>query len=231
MIYINELGIIIVRSLIAIFILFITTKILGKKQISQLTIYDYIVGITIGGIAADSIISLNEHFINGMVAILTFSLVAYLISILVLKSTSFNKLLNGSPLFLMEKGEFNYDNLRMSKISIIKFLEEARIKGYYDVSTLDYAVLETNGEISFLAKAEYQYSMPIDFKKTKKEKQMLCDTLIIDGEIQKDVLNDLGKDEAWLKEKLKKLNISNETKILLATINPKGKIKLYKELI
>ena len=147
MVDINELKMIIVRSIIAIFILFVTTKILGKKQLSQLTIYDYVVGITIGSIAADAIISLNEHFINGIVAILTFGLIAYILSMLALKSPLINKALNGTPVFLMESGEFNYEALKTSKVTIVKLIESARLKGYYDISQINYAILETNGEI------------------------------------------------------------------------------------
>lgn len=234
MVDINELKMIIVRSIIAIFILFITTKILGKKQLSQLTIYDYVVGITIGSIAADAIISLNEHFINGIVAILTFGLIAYILSMLALKSPLINKALNGTPVFLMESGEFNYEALKASKVTIVKLIESARLKGYYDISQINYAILETNGEISFLPKEEYQNSNPKDFKlniKAKLAKQTYCTPLIIDGDIQEKNLKDLGKDEEWLKKELKKLNIHDEEKIVLASMNEAGKIKVYKELL
>ena len=170
MINFEEIGLIALRSILAIMILLLTTKMLGKKQLSQLTIYDYVVGITIGSIAADAIITLDEHFINGMLAILIFGLIAYGLSILSIKSENINELLNGKPTVLMEKGVFNFENLRKTKIPIYKFIEQARLKGYYDLFVLNYAVLETNGEISFLPKEQYQPTAPLDFKtEVKKE--------------------------------------------------------------
>jgi len=233
MINFEEIGLIALRSILAIMILLLTTKMLGKKQLSQLTIYDYVVGITIGSIAADAIITLDEHFINGMLAILIFGLIAYGLSIISIKSENINELLNGKPTVLMEKGIFNFENLRKTKIPIYKFIEQARLKGYYDLFVLNYAVLETNGEISFLPKEQYQPTAPLDFKTEvkKKTKQTFCEYLIIDDKINYSKLEELGKDEEWLKKELEKNNIHKIEKILVATIDENKKIRIYKELI
>lgn len=230
----QEIILIIIRSIISIFILYLVTRMLGKKQISQLTIYDYIVGITIGSIAADSILSLDKHFINGIVALFTFGLMALGISYLTIKSSMANKVLNGEPTILMENGEFIFDNLRKAKLPIYKFIEQARLSGYYDLDLISYAILETNGQISFLPKEEYQNSNPKDFKsdiKSKSSKQTFCTNLIVDGEIQYNALSDLGKDEEWLKKELKKLKINDISRILLVVIDQKNKLRIYKELI
>lgn len=230
----HELGMIVIRSIMAILVLYVVTRMLGKKQMSQLTIYDYVVGITIGSIAADSIISLNEHFINGIIAIMTFGFFALFISYLTIKNSDANKILNGKPTILMENGEFIFDNLRKAKIPVYKFVEQARLNGYYDLDLINYAILETNGLISFLPKEEYQNTNLKDFKsdvRSKATKQTYCYSLIIDGEIQYDVLSDLGKDDEWLKKELKKSKINDISKILIATIDQKGKIKIFKELI
>lgn len=230
----HELGMIVIRSIMAILVLYVVTRMLGKKQMSQLTIYDYVVGITIGSIAADSIISLNEHFINGIIAIMTFGFFALFISYLTIKNSDANKILNGKPTILMENGEFIFDNLKKVKIPIYKFVEQARLNGYYDLDLINYAILETNGLISFLPKEEYQNTNLKDFKsdvRSKVTKQTYCCNLIIDGEIQYDVLSDLGKDDEWLKKELKKSKINDISKILVATIDQKGKIKIFKELI
>lgn len=233
MINLEEIGLISIRSILAIIVLLLTTKMLGKKQLSQLTIYDYVVGITIGSIAADTIITLDEHFINGMLAIFIFGLIAYFLSILSIKNESINEMLNGSATLLMEKGVFNFENLRRTKIPIYKFIEQARLKGYYDLNVLNYAILETNGEISFLPKEEYQTSTPIDFKTDLKKgtKQTFCEELIMDGKINYERLNELGKDEEWLKKELNKKNIHSTDKVLLATLDEKKKVKVFKELM
>ncbi len=226
----KEIWIIILRCVIAIFSLFIVTKILGKKQISHLTIYDYIIGITIGSIASDSIITLDETLVYGIVAIFTFGILGFGLSFLVMKSNDANNLINGRPTILMKNGQLNYDNLNNAKISISKFLEIARLNGYYDIDVLNYAILETNGEISFLAKEEYQTTNSKDLKesmKTKINKQTMCYPLIIDGEINIDILNYYDKDINWLDKELKKLKVG-EDQILLATIDEFNNIKIYK---
>lgn len=97
----------------------------------------------------------------------------------------------------MENGNFLFGNLKKSKISVDKFIEQARIHGYYDLNVLDYAILETTGVISFLPKEEYQVSTPIDFKSDTKKgtKQTYCEVIISDGQIDFEKLEILGKDE------------------------------------
>ncbi len=230
----NELLTIIIRSFLALIFLFLITKMLGKKQIAQLTVYDYVVSITIGSIAADSIISLDEHFINGIVALLSFSLVVLIMSYLSIKSEKANKIINGEPTVLMENGQFVFNNLRKCQIPIETFLEQCRLKGYYDLEMINYAILEVTGEISFLPKEEYQNTNILDFKKTplsNVKKQTYNLNLIVDGLIQKNVLKEIGKDEIWLNKELKKQKINNIKDVLLATIDENGKILFYKELI
>ncbi len=227
----NEAVMIAMRSIISIIALFIVTKMLGKKQISQLTVYDYIVGITIGSIAADIILSLEDHFINGVIAILIFGFVGFILSYLSIKSEEANELLNGRAVVLMENGNFIIDNLRKTKIPIYKFIEQARLKGYYDLDVLNYAILETNGEISFLPKEEYQTSTPIDFKMELKKgtKQTFCDELVMEGKVKREKLEELDIKEKWLKDELKKKKISSYDDLVLVTIDQKDKLKIFED--
>lgn len=230
----HETLLIIARSFFSLITLYLITRMLGKKLLSQLTIYDYIVGITIGSLGADTIISLDKHFLNGIIAIFVFGISALVISWLSLKSSKLNKVFNGKPTILMENGEFVYENLRSSKISICKFIEQARINGYYDLDIINYAILETNGQISFLPKEEYQKVNLKDLKanvKTKSDKQTYCLNIIIDGDIQKDILSFMGKDEEWLTKEMKKLKVFDLSKIVLATIDQNNKIKVFRELL
>lgn len=213
-------------------VLILATKLMGKKQISQITIYDYVVGITIGSIAADIILTLDESIFNGIIAILIFAIIGYTLSFLAIKNDAINKLLNGKPTVLMEGGNFIYDNLKRTRITVHKFIEEARLNGYYDINVLSYAVLETNGKISFLPKEEYQASTPIDFKTELKKntKQTYCENLIVDGKIMSHKLYSLGKDKKWLEDELNKKKIDSIDSIILATIDEKDKLRIYKEI-
>lgn len=234
MINTHELVIILVRSIITILILIIITKLLGKKQLSQLTLYDYIVGITVGSLSANSILFLEYHFLNGVSSIIIFGISAIIISTISFKSKKAYCILNGKPIVLMENGEFNFENLRKTKIPIYKFIEQSRLKGYFDLSIIDWAILETNGQISFLLKKEYQESIPKYFKnniRNKLSKQSYNYYLIVDGVIQNDNLEYYGKDEAWLQKELKKAKINNFKSIALMEVDTNNKIKIFKELI
>lgn len=227
----REIWVIIGRSFVTIVTLFIVTKVLGKKQLSQLTVYDYIIGITIGSIAADSVISLDENITYGLVGILIFGVIGYALSYLAIKNNKANDFLNGVPVVLMEKGILRYDNLGKTKVSVVKFLEQARLSGYYDISVLDYAILETDGKISFLPKEEYQNCNTKDFNsniKTNVVKQKMCKNLIVDDEVCMDTLKYLGKDRDWLDKELKKNNVRIKDKIILATVDDDMKIRIYK---
>ena len=221
------------RSILAILTLLLTTKLLGKKHISQFTIYDYIIGITIGSIAADIILTLEENFLYGITAILIFGLTGFILSYLSIKNEEINNLLNGKPTILMENGEFNFKNLQKTKIPIYKFIEQARLNGYYDLNVLNYAILETSGKISFLPKEEYQTSTPIDFKTELKKdtKQTFCNEIIIDVKIKSENLKKFHKDEKWLQNELKKKKINFQNGVLLATLNKKEKLNIFKNHI
>mgnify|MGYP000691308437 CR=1 FL=1 len=93
------------RTLLVLVILFFVTKLLGKKQVSQLSLFDYVVGITIGSIAADISLDLEKNLISGILAIFLYGLASYIISIVTLRSISLRRIFNGVPTVLVEKGK------------------------------------------------------------------------------------------------------------------------------
>ena len=225
----SEILITFYRSIITIAFLFFITKMLGHKQIAELTLYDYIVGIVIGSIAADAIISIDKSIFNGIIAMLTYGGAALLMSYLALKNDKANKVLNGKPIKLMENGKFNIDEMKKSMFNVDMFLEECRTHGIYDVTQVDTVYLENSGRTSVLLKSEYQNLTPNDLKsnfKTNKIKQVVSYSLIIDGVVQKEELENSGKNEKWLFAELKKKNIKLDN-ILLASYN--DKLKIYEK--
>ena len=91
-------------------ILFVLVKLLGKKQIKNLTLYDYVLSITIGSIAADSIISLDTPLYDGVIALIIFTLIGYTVSLLSYKNHDVEEVMDGEPLILFENNNFNYEN-------------------------------------------------------------------------------------------------------------------------
>lgn len=153
---INEALSIIPRSLISLITLFIATKILGKKQVSELSLFDYVIGISIGNFTAEMILVLDTQLINGVVAILTFGIMGYLFSYISTKSIVFRRFVFGSPTIIIEDGKINYTALKRLKIDINDFLEQTRVSGHFNINEISYAIMEANGKISFLLKDEYK---------------------------------------------------------------------------
>ena len=144
----NDTFEIVVRCVIAMTTLFFMTKLLGKKQVSELSLFDYVVGISIGNFASEMAINLEAKFFNAMLAIVVFGILAYIISILTLKSLKLRKFFIGSPTILLEHGNLIYKNMKKSMIDVNDILSQAREMGYFDISEVEFAILEANGKIS-----------------------------------------------------------------------------------
>lgn len=224
----NEFITIIIRCIIALSVLFTITKILGKKQVSQLSLFDYVIGISIGNFAAEIIINMETKFINGLLAMSMFGLMAYIIDYVTLKSIILRRIFMGVPTTLIQQGKILEKNLRNVKFDINDLLEECRSKGYFDVSEIEYAIMESKGTLSILPKGEYK---PINIKdmKIKPQKQSLVANIIIDKKIMKNNLKNMNKDEKWLEQQLKEKGYKNKESILLATLDINEKLTIYEK--
>ena len=145
---------VILRCLVSLVTLFFVTKMIGKKQVSQFSLFDYVIGISIGNFAAEMAINLDSEYLHGTVAVIVFGVVAYFVSIITLKSLKARKFFIGDPTIIIEDGKILYKNLKRAKFDVNDLLEECRINGYFDISEIDYALMEANGKISFLPKRE-----------------------------------------------------------------------------
>ena len=201
---------------------------LGKKQVSQLSLFDYVIGISIGNFAAEMTTDLELSYVNGIVAVLVFGIVAYLVSYLTMKSIKLRRFFIGTPTILIQNGKILINSLKKAKFDINELLEECRISGYFDISQIEYALLEANGKLSILPKGEY-LPVTINDMKLKVEKQGLCVNVIIDGKVMKNNLKVIGKDEIWLEKELKVKGYKELADILLATIDNKEKLLIYEK--
>ena len=226
----SELWDVTVRALSSLVTLFLITKMLGKKQVSQLSLFDYVIGISSGNFAAEMTINLESNELNGIWAVVLFGLFAYLISYLTMKSIVLRRFFMGTPTILIQDGKILEKNLKKMKFDINDMLEEVRSSGYFDLSQVEYAILEPNGEVSILPKAEYRPLTPKDMK-VKVDKEGLCCNLIIDGKIMHNNLKNIKKDEKWLDKALKVKGYSDISKILLATVDVNEKIVVYERNI
>lgn len=216
---------VILRCLVSLITLFLVTKMIGKKQVSQFSLFDYVIGISIGNFAAEMAINLDSSYLHGTVAVVVFGLVAYLVSYITMKSLKIRKYIIGEPNILIKDGKILYNSLKKSKFDINDLLEEARINGYFDISDIDYALMEANGKISFLPKPEKQVPTNKDLK-VNINKKGLCINLIIDGQIIEGALKDVNKTEKWLIHEIKVKGYKLEN-VILATLDLEENFKVY----
>lgn len=217
---------IIIRSLISLVVLFLITELMGKKQISQLNMFDYIIGISIGSIAASLSVDDSINYVDGTLSIVVYGGIAALISHLTTKSIILRRFFTGTPLVIMNKGKIIYENLKKSKLDINDFLQIARENGYYDISQINCSVLESSGKVSFLPKSKYMPVTPND-SKIKVSENGLVSNLVIDGKLMPQNIKFIGKDEKWVLTRLKKLGYNELEKILLVTSDTKEQFTVF----
>ncbi len=214
------------RSLFSLLILFVVTKWIGKKQVSQLSLFDYVVGISIGNFAAEMTINMDAPYVHGVIAVAVFGLVAYFVSFITMKSIKLRRFFIGVPTILVQNGKLLEKNFQKTKYDINDFLEECRSNGYFDLSEIEYAIVEANGTLSVLPKAEYKPLTPKDMQ-LKVSKSSLCANVIIDGRIMEQNLTNMHKEISWLEKELKVRGYREPSPILLATLDESEKLVIY----
>ena len=132
-------------SLGSLLALFILTKIMGNKEMAQLSMFDYIIGITIGSIAAEMSTALENDFMQPLLAMIIYALASVVISFVSYKSLKINRFLTGPSLILLDNGEIYRNNLKKAKLDITEFLMQCRTSGYFNLSDIQTAILEPSG--------------------------------------------------------------------------------------
>lgn len=208
---------ILINSLVAFVSLFFIAKILGKKQIAELTFCDYVVGISLGSISAEWAIDDGDKpwYIYAL-AILAFFALSLVIDFAERKSPFLKKLFKGSPIVLISDGEIDYVNLKKSKLDVNALLGMCRVAGYFDIDDVAYAVFETGGELSILPRSDRRPATTGELN-VKTDKARLVLPFVIDGIVFDDALKRAGKSREWL---LKKLRDEDVKRVLLACYDP-----------
>lgn len=178
--------------LLYIFII-IAYRIMGKKEVGQLSIIDLIVSILIAELAAISIEQYESSILISIIPITILVIAEIAFSYLNLKSPKLKKIIEGSPIVIIKNGKLNFEAMRKLRYSLDDLISQLREQGINNIEDVNYAVLENNGKLSIFNN-DTEYPLPI----------------IIDGEIDLNVLKDMNKDEKWVNDILKKKNLKLE---------------------
>ncbi|MEF2965125.1 DUF421 domain-containing protein [Paenibacillus sp. M1] len=198
---------VIVRTLVSALILFVLTRLLGKRQISQLSFFEYITGITIGSITAYLSVDVDTHWYLGIISMGVWFLVSLGIEYLQLKSKKARDWIDSKATVLIKDGKIMEENLKKEKLTNDELLEQLRKKSIFQTAQVEFAVIEPDGEINALLKKEYQ-PLTLSALGVKAPPEPEPQTVIIDGNIMDEPLATLGFNRQWLHTELGKLGVS-----------------------
>lgn len=219
----NEALVVFVRGLIAFFTLLIFARLLGKQQISQLTFFDYILGITIGSIAGTLTTDLAIRAWPQWIGLFTWTVAVLVMQWVTLKSRHAAKFIDGEPVVVIMNGQIMEEAMGKMRYRMDDLLKQLRGKGIFDISQVEFAVLETSGQLSVLKKSQYQPLTPRQLNITTDYDGMSTE-LIYDGVVLEQNLKQVNLDRPWLEEQLKKFGVNDPKEVLLALLDTRGKL-------
>lgn len=214
----------IVRTTVTFSVLLLLARILGKEQLSQLTFFNYITGITIGSIAGEIAAHDDTHYLNAITSLIWWSLLTILVSYISIKSNRAKALLDDKPMILIKNGKILEENLKKSRLPIGDLNMLLRIQGIFSVKDVHFAVLETNGELSVFKKVAQQSATKQDVKAQIIVPKYMPATIIADGKIIEKNLPDQGLTEEWVIKQLKSHGVNSVQQVFYAEIESDGTI-------
>ena len=221
----NQSGMTSLTTLLSIAVIFLLAKLMGTKQVSQMTMFDYVVGITIGSIAAELATELEEPA-KPLTALILYGLIAVLISVLTNKSIKVRTMVTGKPLVLLENGVIYRENLKKARLDLNEFLTYCRIGGWFDLNQLQSAVLEHNGVVSFLPKETDRPATPTDLNLNPRQSQVQV-PFVMDGVLLADNIHQAGKEKSWVQRSLLRQGYKDEKNVLLALWDGDEKLTVF----
>lgn len=217
---------VLLASLFSLIALFVLTRLMGNKQVSQLTMFDYVIGISIGSIAAEMATELEKP-LQPLLAMAIYALVALLISVLTAKSLKLRRMVFGKSVVLMRNGRLYRRNFKKAHLDLNEFLMQCRIAGYFDLSSVHTAVMEPNGTLSFFPYPDRRPATPQDMKLVP-TKEDLFFNVIMDGRLLPENLKRTGYDVTWLQNELKVQGIKSFSEVFFAALDPSGTLNVFK---
>lgn len=195
--------------------LFIFTKILGKTQISQLTPFDFIAAVVLGELVGNALFDKEAGILEIGYVVIIWGIFLYLIEIITQKFKGSRFFLEGKPSIIIHKGNIIYEEMRKNKLDINELQQLLRMKDVFAIQEVEFAILETNGELSVLQKAPYQTPTKHDLN-LEQQSSLIATTIISDGEIIQDNLAEENLTEDWLFAEIKRQNFNDVKDIFYA---------------
>lgn len=213
-----------VRTILLYFIIMVGIRVMGKRQIGELEPVELVLMLLISDLAAVPMQDFGIPLLNGALPIVTLLSLSMLLSFFSMKSIRFHRLVCGNPTTLIKDGVIQQDALRRNRFTLDELIEELRVQSVTDLTTVKYAVLETNGQLSVMLYADNAPATPRQLGKPVKDDVFIPVVLVNDGRVLKTGLRDRGLDEAWLDRTLRDHGFRSAHEVLLLTVDGAGKV-------
>lgn len=221
--YSSILFITIIKCILIYILSLILSKLIGIKIISQMNFFDFIMGVSVGSMIAKIVIDKDHVVFSGITALLMFTALTIATSYLNLKSYTARRMMNAKTLILIENGRIIDKNVRKLKITVNELMMKLREKDVFNLEDVQFAIMERNGQLSVLIKANKKPVTPYNMELNVKNSSLLND-IIIDGKIIDKNLKIAGIDKKWLQYEIKKKNINNIEDIFYAGVDKNKKL-------
>jgi uncharacterized membrane protein YcaP (DUF421 family) len=209
---------IVISALGSMVAVFMFTKIMGNREMSQLSMFDYVSSITIGSIAGEMAVMSTDSFFKPLIAMALFTLFSTMISYFTCKSIKLRRFIEGQSLLLFQNNQIFEKNLLKAKLDVDELLTSCRLEGYFDLEDIHTIYLEPSGMVSILPKVAKRPATPEDLNLTPTQNLPLAN-VIIDGRIFYDNLKSTGKDDKWLNNQLQAKGVKDIREVILATFD------------
>jgi len=216
-----------IRTIVLYVLVLMVMRFMGKREIGQLQPFELVISIMIADLASIPMSDVGVPIFNGIIPILGLLVMHLIISFFNLKSIRFREVICGKPSILIYRGKIDEQVLKKERYTINELQERLRGKDVFNIGDVEYAILETSGEINVILKPEKR-NPTLDDLDIKADYEGISYDLVIDGVIQYDNLNKLNKDYKWLKSQVKKFGFLPED-ALVVTIDGKNQIYCQKK--
>lgn len=219
----NDVLLLILKSLgftfVVYFVTLILCRILGSKLVSQMTSFDFVVGIMMGSAAVNSTTFEENPALSAFVMLVGISILTFLIDLGHLKSIRFRKFIDAEPVIIIENGKIQNEKMKKIRLTVEDLMMMLRQNGYFNISDVQNAIIESDGKLSVQLKPEKQPLTPSDINITPPHIGLARD-LVIDGKIMENNLSYLNKDERWLKKQLLSYGVHDLADVFYVGIDP-----------
>ncbi len=220
---------IILKTTITFSVLFLLTRLLGKKQLSHLTFFNYVTGITIGSIAANIISNLDKPILEDIIGMVWWYILTAILGYSGLKFNQVRALIDGQPTIVVKKGHIIKNAMKKNRLNMDDLSMLLREHEVFSIAEVDYAILEPDGKLSVLKKPSMQNVIREDMKIQPTDIKYLPSEIIVDGKVVQRNLIELGITENWLMQKLTEQNITSVKDVLYGEIQTDGRLYVQKQ--